>query len=297
MPTARLLSCALVVAGAGCGRSPEATPTSDVWGSSSTPTHLVAPSHVVAPMPPESCDRGPIRFAEASAEDRAKLQAEFQRRNGVLARDLTLDALGRYVVLAFGFGGASASGHVATDDEKEANARAFLVRNADLLGVAPGDIAEMTLHPWSRSGAIQHLTFRSSAPLPGYESFELRRDLRLGVGVDSSGEIRSTNNGSMLLPAFNLCKEPLLRSDDPRVRGAVVGKSTFFHTIASKRVDVGPATEADLGEPKLTVLIRPSEHETVVFLAYAMAFFGRGFTALVDANTGEFLTIHQNFVT
>jgi hypothetical protein len=114
-------------------------------------------------------------------------------------------------------------------------ARAFVVKNADLLGLPRTVVAALAEHvrePQPNDHQSPHATHvvRFEAPFAtkGYEGFhEIDNAAEIEVFVDDDGEVSSFVNLSKVHPRLILDTKPLIAQDDARILSQLVGRNVF----------------------------------------------------------------------
>ena len=122
----------------------------------------------------------------------------------------------------------------------------------------------------------------------------------LPIFLDASGVmVSAATDGGTGLRRVSLCATPLLAPTDPLFRRAFLGKEVWMFDGQQQKHWLGHATDKDIGgEPKLTFFVTssPDNKASTIRLTYRFTLFGGDFSGLVDANTGEFVTLEQGFV-
>jgi hypothetical protein len=128
---------------------------------------------------------------------------------------------------------SGASGPSVSADDAEANARAFVLKNADLVGLSRGvALALGESIKASAHGFVVH--FDGRFPTKGYEAFpELENEAELDVTVDGGGEVSAVANLSRIHPPLDLDTHPTLAADDPRIFAHVLGVRGHVHEVRS----------------------------------------------------------------
>lgn len=196
-----------------------------------------------------------------------------------------------------------------TAGEASAAARAFLQRNADLLGLTAAELGSVAL----RVDPIDFGNFRwaigvtGESRQPGYEAFDVvARRISMSISIGRDGTVRVIHDlfGSQL-PRLTLSTEPRLAADDPRTLAAVVGTelvwfipdpSPYDAVDESQRVPLGRVEASDVAGAKTTIHIEHREATTVLRLAWQLEVKkpgDRSFFFTVDATTGRLLDERQ----
>jgi hypothetical protein len=179
-------------------------------------------------------------------------------------------------------------GPVVTSEEAVAHARAFVQKNADLLGLSPLPGAhtralaeQLRPAPATSSGReIWVVHFDGRFPSKGYEAFaEIDNTIDLDVGVDEDGEVSSLDNRSRVHPRLTLDLRPRLPQDDPRVFAHLVGRRVFalidVEGAPSERqleqLPLGEVQAEDVARVKL--VIHQSTGPRLAWLTYRLAYF------------------------
>jgi hypothetical protein len=107
-----------------------------------------------------------------------------------------------------------------------AAARAFVLKNADLFGLAHSVALALgeTVKPLQpiTKGFVVH--FDGRFPTKGYEAFpELENEAELDISIDGAGEVSGVANLSRIHPPLELDTHPTLAADDPRIFAHVLG--------------------------------------------------------------------------
>jgi len=186
----------------------------------------------------------------------------------------------------------SRAGAQISEADASTFARAFVKKNADLLGlprhVVPG-LAEHVRSVEARDHALPRarwaVRFDASFPTKGYESFEeIASRAELEVFVDDDGEVSSFVNLSRVHPHLAIdTKHPLLPQDDPRVVSKLVGRKVFAldaaDTISDRLRDPRELPRIPLGEvqpgdvTRMQLVIHVATGPQLAWLAYRLAYF------------------------
>ncbi len=297
-----------------------------------------APAKVPAPQPPHL----QIVYAMKTPERRA-LVARFRERNDEgdgSAWTINEEALGMSVTVIDPFVGflrrarrrpiprAKPSRPLA-DGDARAIARAFVRRNADLLGlprhlvIGLGErVRNVEPADHASPNAVYAVRFDAPFATKGYEAFhEIDNTADLEVFVDDDGQVSSFVNLSRVHPRLMLDTRPRLTQDDPRLVSRLVGRSVFAlldHGLAPldpsrvprdvrelHRIPLGTVNASDVAHVQL--VIHESTGPELAWLTYRLAYFvevakpappalGEAslapiffFRYVVDADTGEIL--------
>lgn len=152
-------------------------------------------------------------------------------------------------------------GPVATpvsEEEAELTARAFVRKNADLLGIP---LSKLLLLQGSTEVAekdARKVRLEAEYPTKGYESFhELENTIAIDVLVDVDGTVSSFVNTSKIHPRLAIDTKPGLPSSDWRVYEKVVGRRVFAMTDFGQRIELGKIEYADLLDARLAMQVSP----------------------------------------
>lgn len=179
----------------------------------------------------------------------------------------------------------------------------FAAKNADFLGIAPGDIDDLSAsaryNPYK--GPLQwSVSLNGVIPVRGYEALlpEGRRS-RINISIAKDGDLYQLLNRSELIPEFDICTEPRLAADDPRLAQQVLGRVLEYADFAGALHQVGPVLEEHIVATTLTIHIRHDADERVVLvgLAYRLdvQIMGLPWAMIVDPDTGSLIEIQQRF--
>lgn len=184
-------------------------------------------------------------------------------------------------------------------------ARAFVRRNADLLGVPQSMVLALlaSARPVALSDdasprAAWIVRLEGTYPTRGYESFdELTNEIAIDLVIDDDGLASRFVNLSRVHPRLAIDRRPGLLENDWRVYEHVVGRRVFALAEDGHRIELGDIDRESLLEPKLSVQIVPGPlgawmtyRLTWLVTASRLAPQGVGFYFffyLVDTDTGE----------
>ena len=255
--------------------------------------------------------------------ERVALVKRFKERNG---EDWTItlggggapddvDAIRGVVRRAKREAGANANANASADanadaDAKEAairGATAFVAKNADLLGIAPADVATLDVAA-ARAKTPTYGTwvavFAGRMPMRGYEGFDaVASTIDIAVYLGDDGAVRYFVNFSHVNPRLALDTHALLGPDDKRLMRFVVGREVFVvfddprrpnaRVRELRRAPLGRVEDADVRAVRLTIHVSPGPRDSYVSytLAYAVDVkrAGSPFRFIVDADTGDLL--------
>lgn len=207
--------------------------------------------------------------------------------------------------------GATGTGTVMPEDAARA-ARAFVERNADLLGL-PTAVVHGLAEERSAAGGHWSIRFDATYPTKGYETLrELDNQVDLDVLVADDGAITAFQNRSRIHPPLHVGLKPGLAPDDATLVREVVGRQVFAMVGAPgqddprtlPRIALGAIRLEDVQHVELTVWSSPGPAQAYVSyrLAYTVdvtrgirsgfmdPFFkpvGYAFRYVVDADTGQ----------
>lgn len=259
------------------------------------PVHSIGRCAVeIGPRPPETKDR---------------VLAEFRARNDgwrVGPDDLN-PALGIVRdALEPTDGGITEPFAPVTDDEAVQLVFDFLAKNFDLFGLSRSDLAHVQVNPGrqqdDKTMVLRTVQIDSDIPQPGYEQFaSLARTWRARFSLNRAGKLRAVSVAAQdLLPRIRLCTQPRLTAGDARLTEHVIGTRLSYSTITGQRVDAGQVEARDIQSTKLTVHrdYDKDRSTTSLRLAYVIV-VGRGgmsWSFVIDADTGDQLALHPNFI-
>lgn len=191
-------------------------------------------------------------------------------------------------------------------------ARAFVERNADLLGL-PNAVVHGLAEERSAAGGHWSIRFDATYPTKGYETLrELDNQVDLDVLVADDGTVTAFQNRSRIHPPLHIPLRPRLAPDDATLVRDVVGRQVFAMVggagqedpRALPRIALGAIRLEDVQHVELTVWSAPGPAQAYVSyrLAYTVdvtrgirsgfldPFFkpaGYAFRYIVDADTGQ----------
>ena len=259
--------------------------------------------------------------------ERVALVKRFKERNG---EDWTItlggggapddvDAIRGVVRRAKRGGDANASADASADADADADAdaeakeaairsaTAFVAKNADLLGIAPGDVPTLDVAAARAKTPVYGTwvaVFAGRMPMRGYEGFDaVASTIDLAVYLGADGAVRYFVNFSHVNPRLLLDTHPLLGPDDKRLLRFVVGREVFVafddprrpgaRVRELRRAPLGRIEDADVRAVRLTIHVSPGPRDAYVSytLAYAVDVkrAGSAFRFIVDADTGDLL--------
>jgi hypothetical protein len=174
-------------------------------------------------------------------------------------------------------------------------ARAFVKKNADLLGLPRHVVPVLAEHvrsvePRDHAGHRAAWAVRLDAPFAskGYEGFkEIDNAADIEVFVDDDGEVSSFVNLSRIHPHLTIDTKPALAQDDPRVLAKLVGRKVFALDAADadvgrdldelsdvralRRIPLGEVQAEDLA--RMQLVIHVSTGPRLAWLTYRLAYF------------------------
>jgi hypothetical protein len=187
------------------------------------------------------------------------------------------------------------------------SATAFVAKNADLLGIAPADVATLDVAAAPAKTPVYGAwvaVFAGRIPMRGYEGFDaVASTIDLAVYLGEDGAVRYFVNFSHVNPRLVLDTHPLLGPDDKRLLRFVVGRAVFVafddprrpnaRVRELRRAPLGRVEDADVRAVRLTIHVSPGPRDAYVSytLAYAVDVkrTGSPFRFIVDADTGDLL--------
>ncbi len=176
-------------------------------------------------------------------------------------------------------------------------------KNADLFGLSASDLASLSVRARQRPAwTLLQWQAEISGELPraGYEEFaSVAKNVRLFVAIQRDGVVRAVSNPSELLPAFQLCTDPLLTADDPKIRAGVLGKELTYSDVGGQPRSAGKVAPGDIRSTTLTIWVDRKEASATLYLAYELRIEKNGLPWLffVDADTGKLIAQVQGFDT
>ena len=195
---------------------------------------------------------------------------------------------------------APSGGAPVSADAAVLAARAFVRKNADLLGVPSSKLLALLANA-EAAGAGWNVTLEATYPTKGFESFlELTNAIDIELVVDGDGAVSSFVNQSKLHPArLAIEPKPGLAEEDARIYRNVVGRRVFAFTDDGHRLDLGVLEPSELVGAKLVMQIAPGPMNA--WLTYRLAWLIRAakeapeeegagfyfFFYLVDTDTAE----------
>jgi hypothetical protein len=202
------------------------------------------------------------------------------------------------------------------EDDAMAAARAFVKKNADLLGLPRYVVIGLSeqarsVAPSDHASTRALYIVRLEAPFPskGYEGFkELENVAELDVFVDDDGEVSSFVNLSRVHPRLSLDTKPELAQSDPRLLAQLVGRKVFALALDSQappadvrtlgRIPLGDVQPSEVTHMQLVVHVSPGPQ--LMWMTYRLAYFVEiakpeffFFRYVVDADTGDVIEDSQ----
>jgi hypothetical protein len=258
-------------------------------------------------------------FRASSDDERRALVARFQAQNGAGWNISGFWNGGLYDVDGFrGFirdiwnSDPIGSDVPLSNDEAASTALTFVDRNAELLGLAPGDVyafqVDVKAPPSPNLTPYQNfrwfVTLTGALVQVGYEDFpSVAARIKMVVGIHNDGSVRSiTQPGTVDYPQLHLSTAPGLAASDPGIVANVLGVplahydqvGTRGYLSVYQKTDLGTVESLDLTSIDLTIFAQPSPTlDTLTFtLAYSVSVAkgGEAFEFVVDAGTGEVLS-------
>ena len=254
--------------------------------------------------------------------ERVALVQRFKARNGA-EWSITLggggapddvDAIRGVVRRAKREGDASANADAGAGADADADAErairsamAFVIKNAEFLGLAPADVATLDVTAAPAKTPVYGAwvaVFGGHMPMRGYEGFEaVASTINLAVYLGDDGAVRYFVNFSHVNPRLVLDTHALLGPDDKRLMRYVLGREMFVvfddprrpnaRVRELRRLSLGRVEDADVRAVRLTIHVSPGPRDAYVSytLAYAIDVRREGsdFRFIVDADTGDLL--------
>ncbi len=269
-----------------------------------------------------------IVHAMKTPERRALVEA-LKARNAPQTWAVNDDALAQSLLVVDPFAGflrrarrtdpGATRGEAITEERAGAGARAFVKRNADLLGLPHHVVPALAEHvrpiePGDHGGPRARWMVRLEAPFPskGYESFhELDNVADLELVVADDGEPSSFVNVSRIHPRLLLDPRPSLAEEDPRVIQHVRERTVFALLDAATgegelprdlrtlpRLLLGKVESADVTRRQIVIHVSPGPQ--LAWLTYRLGWLVEAaktpgpdfpgyyfFRWVVDADTGD----------
>lgn len=187
------------------------------------------------------------------------------------------------------------------------SAMAFVIKNAEFLGLAPADVATLDVTAAPAKTPVYGAwvaVFGGHMPMRGYEGFEaVASTINLAVYLGDDGAVRYFVNFSHVNPRLVLDTHALLGPDDKRLMRYVLGREMFVvfddprrpnaRVRELRRLSLGRVEDADVRAVRLTIHVSPGPRDAYVSytLAYAIDVRREGsdFRFIVDADTGDLL--------
>jgi len=204
--------------------------------------------------------------------------------------------------------GADADANADADAERAIrSAMAFVIKNAEFLGLAPADVATLDVTAAPAKTPVYGAwvaVFGGHMPMRGYEGFEaVASTINLAVYLGDDGAVRYFVNFSHVNPRLVLDTHALLGPDDKRLMRYVLGREMFVvfddprrpnaRVRELRRLSLGRVEDADVRAVRLTIHVSPGPRDAYVSytLAYAIDVRREGsdFRFIVDADTGDLL--------
>jgi len=204
---------------------------------------------------------------------------------------------------------ANANADAGADGSEAAvrSATAFVVKNAELLGLSPADVPALDVAAAPAKTPVYGTwvaVFAGHIPMRGYEGFEsVASTINLAVYLGDDGAVRYFVNFSHVNPRLVLDTHALLGPDDKRLMRFVVGREVYVvfddprrpnaRVRELRRASLGRVEDADVRAVRLTINVSPGPRDAYVSytLAYAVDVrrAGSDFRFVVDADTGDLL--------
>lgn len=255
--------------------------------------------------PPRARHAQVVRAATTAA--REAVFARFRERNGAAWSPVgraaaDVDPL-RLVVRRAKRSDAPGGAPEVPEPDARAAALAFVRANADLLGVAPDDVATLDVETKDMTGAWA-VHFAGHRPMRGYEGFDtVATTYDVTILVSGDGVVRALVNDSRVHPRLAIDTVPKLAPDDARVQKDVTGRELFVLVADPRRaragvrelerVSVGRAHQADV--KRTTLHVHVSVGPMAAYVMYTLAYAvdvergGETFRFIVDADSGDLL--------
>ncbi len=270
-----------------------------------------------APRPPEAHRIPHVQIVRriTTGEQRARF-AVLQKRNPgrwVLESADQVDALTGIVRRARREDSSSGAGTALPSEQAEAAALRFVERNADLLGIPPGDLVRLTAEAASPRETLvlpsghAAVAVTGTSPMRGFLSFpQLASQIRVAMTIDATGEVAAFVNDSTVHPQLAIGLDPDLREGDPRVVAKLLGRRVFALVVRDEpdappriagRVELGMVAAEDVRSVRPDILVTDGAMGAyrTYRLVYVVDVMKRGrasgqvffFTWKVDADTGD----------
>lgn len=168
-----------------------------------------------------------------------------------------------------------------------ASARAFVRKNADLLGV-PRSMLLALLETTEATSTGWTVKLEGLFPSKGYETFpELGNEIELTVHVEQDGSVSRFENRSKLHPArLGIDTRPGLPQDDWRIYRNVAGRRVFAMTDDGERMDLGVLAHDELLDAKLVMQVTPGPMNA--WLTYRLTWLIRAAKEVPDQDGAGF---------
>jgi hypothetical protein len=240
--------------------------------------------------------RGPVEVPAKPIDER-RLGEEFRRRNGA-AWSVTVDSLGWSATRAADAGSMSPPPRI-DEASAQAEALAFVKKNADLLDLSPAELHALAIQfdPYLRRVDLS----ARGIPRAGYEAFpSVAKRFLIHVGIQADGHVGSLWSRWQDVPPFKLCTEPLLTPTNPRLHAEVLGHALSYYDFGGNLRSAGTVEAGDIRSTSLDIFSRRSSNNMVrLTLVYAVHVERQGLPWIffVDADTGHLLEVVQDFET
>jgi hypothetical protein len=269
----RALAVGVALAGAACSPGPH---------EAASPNVAVAHTRhaqIVPAMKSEARLELVKRFVERNGPDWTI------NREGLLGSTTIVDPFVGFLRRASRVTHPGAGAGVAEEDATAA-ARAFVRKNADLLGIPASKL--LILQATARPFKPWAVKLEASYPKKGYESFEeLTNEIAIELFVDESGTVNDFVNHSKLHPPLAIDTTPGLGDTDWRVYAQIVGRRVFAMSETGRRIELGKIERMHLMNAKLAMQVSPGPLNA--YLMYRLAWRVTVFHEVPDAPGVYFL--------
>lgn len=218
-----------------------------------------------------------VQFVRAlGTGERQELVRRFRERNGpTWSLDEEIDPFLGFVRNAKN--AAAKSNVAAAAPLSEAGAalaaRAFVKKNADLLGVPPSILLSLADTTRRASSTDSLVRLEATFPTKGYQGFaELDNEIAIDLIVEDDGTIASFVNASELHPRLQIDTKPGLPEDDPHLYDKLLGRRLFASTddgAGDVRIELGVVERDDVIGAKLVIAMVPGP--MLAYITYRLA--------------------------